>query len=72
MDMSVQIPGPAILLSGKMPGGWVGCKAGLVTLEYRRNILPLPEIEPWFLILAACDVVTVLTESSRQEGVSHT
>jgi hypothetical protein len=72
MEVSYQITAPGALLSEKMPGGWLGYKAGLVTVEKRRNLLPLPEIEPTFLIRSSCNVVTIQVSYVGIRGVSQT
>jgi hypothetical protein len=43
-------------------GGWVSPRASLNSVDKKKNLLPLPGIEPPFLVHPACSLVTILTE----------
>lgn len=46
-------------------GNWVGTRVWLRHFEQKKNLLPLPGIEPWFLSYPARSLVTISTDVLR-------
>jgi hypothetical protein len=72
MEVSGQLRAPSALSRGKnfgtrWIGGWVGPRASVDVSEKRKNLFPLPGIEPRFLGHSIYSLDTIVTELSLMQ-----